>query len=152
MKKIVLLFVSVTVFLLALFPMVGQTNEYYNAYPGVYKAKFVSVTNASKVSLMVSVWDGFPKKLLISLPKIKTPVLHAKSKQCEIALIDEALTFTQKYFEDSKNIEVTDIHMIQTDRNDGISEVSSELGLLSALLKAKGFARAAHIADTQPWC
>ena len=131
---------------------ISAKEEMFNAYPGKYSATFVNVDKTNSILLIVAVWDGFPKKIRITLPNIKIPVMHSKSKSCEIKLANEGNSFTKEYFAKAKNIKVSDIRMERTDMIDGVSSISSDQGILASMLMQNGFARSSSIADNIPWC
>jgi len=124
----------------------------FNAYPGTYSAKFVSVNKANSIYLMVAVWDGFPKKIRVTIPGVRVPVIHSKSKSCEIELANKAVLYAKEFFATVQSIKVSDIQMERTDMIDGVASISTELGSLSSKLIQNGFARSSSIADSVPWC
>jgi len=128
------------------------TAEPFNAYPGKYKSKLVSVETANIVYLSVDVWPGYPRNFRISLPNVAVPVNHPEAPACQIELVQKALDFTNEFMTNAKTIEVRDIKMESTGEEDGVTNIYTNKGSLASKLLKEGLARPVSVDVTKPWC
>jgi len=128
------------------------TAEPFNAYPGKYKSKLISVEAANVVRLSVDVWPGYPKSLRITLPDIAIPVNYPEAPACQIELVKKALDFTNEFMAQANGIEVRDIKMENTGEEDAVTNIYTNQGSLASKLTEKGLARPASVEVSKPWC
>lgn len=126
--------------------------ELFNAYPGKFKSTLISVEAANIVNLSVDVWPGYPRNLRITLPNIAVPVNHSEAPDCQIALVQQALDFTNEFMTEAKDIEVRNIKMENTGQEEAVTNIYTNQGSLASKLTEKGLARPASAEITKPWC
>jgi len=129
-----------------------KKKELFNAYPGAYTAKILSVKGTNEIELLAYVWTGYPKNLVASLQGIAVPEINEKSPVCEKKIAEKGLAFTEEFLAKSKKVELHDIYMKDTSTRDGITTISTEEGSLATALINKGLARSSSVDKKTPWC
>jgi len=122
------------------------------AFPGKYKATLTGVEAANIVSVYAEVASGYPRSFRVTIPGIVVPVDYPKAPICHTELIQKALDFTNEFLANSKYIEIRDIKMENTGKEDAITNIYTNEGTLGSALKSEGLARPANTKSDEPWC
>ena len=150
-RKIVIKQSITTILLTTLIASVVQAVPHV-AFPGKYKATLMGIEAANIVTVYADVASGYPRSFRVTIPGIAIPLNFPKAPACHTELVQRALSFTNEFLAKAQYLEVRDIKMENTGKEDAITNIYTNKGTLGSALKSEGLARPSSTKLDKPWC